>query len=471
MSPADVGAQTQTEAPTFRKCTDMGNGERFADRCAQKMRWCHGQGWLWWDGKRWRRDTTNRVQREAKEVVRVIYAEASACDDEDARKALSKWARASESQAKRDAMVKAASSESRLVLEGADQLDALHKALNVQNGTLSLETLELFPHEPKQLLTKIANASYDAEAKCPFWEDTLEFFVPDDDERRWLQEAAGYSMLGTYSEYLFIPYGSGANGKSTFLWALRDVLGDYACEAAPELLTERRERGAREDTALADLRGTRLVSTVETAQGKRLAEALMKQLTGETTIKAKFMRQDYFEFENQTAVWLATNHKPIVQGMDYAAWRRIRLIPFRVKIPEDQRSEPAKVKAALRAERDGILRWLVDGLRMYREKGSLDPAPAAVMAATEEYQREMNSVRLWLDDCAVLDPNGFVPVTGMRRSYEDWCSDEGRSPFGASSFNQQLEDLGLERKGLRIGGLKTKCWVGARLEDANADGQ
>ncbi len=464
----DVG--TQADTYKFRKCTDMGNGERFADRCAAKMRWCHGQGWLWWDGKRWKRDTTQRVHREAKEVVRVIYAEASKCADDKMRESLAKWARSSESQAKRDAMVKAASSEPRLVMEGVHQLDAVPTALNVQNGTLSLRTLELVPHDPAQLLTKIARAAYDPEAKCEFWEATLAYFIPDKEQRRWVQMAAGYSMLGSYSEWLFIPYGSGANGKSTFLWALRDVLGDYACEAAPELLAERRERGAREDAALADLRGTRLVTTVETAQGKRMAEALMKQLTGESTIKAKFMRQDYFEFENQSAVWLATNHKPIVQGTDYAAWRRVRLIPFTVKIPEDQRLDPAEVKRALRDERDGILRWLMDGLRMYKKRGSLDPAPKAVMEATEEYKREMDAFSLWLDDCCVLEPNAIATVRAMRESYEGWCDNEGRTWLGSRNFNEQLRERGLAQEGLWVAGTKAKCWVGVKLNEAVENG-
>lgn len=198
--------------------------------------------------------------------------------------------------------------------------------------------------------------------------------MPDKEVREFVQMAAGYSLLGSYSEYLFIAHGSGANGKSTFLNAARDVLGDYADEAPPDLLVQRREWGAAGESALAGLRGSRLVTTVETEQGKPISEVLVKQLTGEAEIKAKFMRQDYFTYTNTSAVWMATNHQPVVQGADYAIWRRIHLIPFEVMIPEDERQEPEVLRDRLRGERDGILRWFIEGLRRYRECGSkLDP--------------------------------------------------------------------------------------------------
>ncbi len=462
---AQVSAANERQAEAQR-LTDTGNGHRLARRTTGKLHWVDGMGWLWWDGRRWKRDKAKRVHREAEMSARAIYQEAAACSDPEVAKAISKWAHQSQSAARIDAAVKIASWQPEIVLEDVKELDAHANLLNVANGILDLDTLEVRPHDPKRLLTKLARAGYRPDAECPFWEQTLEYFLPDPEVRRWVQMAAGYSMLGSYSEWLFIAHGAGANGKSTFLYGLRDALGDYAMEAPGELLTASKgKRSAGEESALAQCQGRRLITTVETEQGKRMAEALMKQLTGESTITAKYMRENMFEFDNQMAIWIATNHKPVVQGTDFAAWRRIRLIPFTVVIPERHRKPEDVVKRTLRAERDGILRWLVDGLRRYREQTpvSLDPAPTMVDAATAVYRQEMDAVGLWLSECCVLDPKALAPIANLRESYRSWCETEGRNEFGSRRFNEELEERGLRRSGVRLGGAQTKVWTGVKL--------
>lgn len=456
-SPA--GAESGRPIPM---CTDLGNSERLARRAAARMRYVSGLSWLWWDGKRWQQDTRERVREEAKTAVRGIYAEAAQPEDSKERELVAKWAKSSEAGSRINAMIELARSDPRLRLKEVSQLDALDNVLNVQNGILDLETLELSAHDPNALLTKITRAAYDPNAKCPFWESTLARFLPDEELRTWVQRAAGYSLLGSYSEWLFIPYGPGANGKSTQLYAMRYVCGDYAIEAAPELLTAKREHSAGADAALADLRGARLVTTIETQAGKKMAEALMKQLTGESTLKAKYMRENYFEFENRAAIWLATNHKPIIQGTDHGVWRRICMIPYDVVITDAEKVEPHVVKKQLHAERDGILRWLIDGLRAYREHG-LEPLPEAVAAATAKYRAEMDSLGEWLEDCCTRKDGALASVTRLRGSYEAHCEGTGRVPIDGRSFNAQLEELGHERKPARLDGKVTKCWAGIEL--------
>ncbi len=458
-APVVVASPTADELITgTRKTTDMGNAERLADLARGRLLWVASLGWLHWDGKRWDRARAGQEMELAKETVRGIYGEASTMqaaaaqtlDDVDRRRLsdhaedLARWAHKSEGVARVKALVELGHSEKRLVVpQGADALDADPDVLNVQNGILDLGSFELHPHDPDRHLTKITNAAYDPDAGAPFWTDLLALVLPNPEVRDWVKRAAGYSILGQYSEYLFLPYGKGANGKSSMLAGLRDALGDYAGEAAPELLVSRREWGAASDSALASLRGRRLVTTAETEQGKRMAEVLVKQLTGETAITAKFMRQDYFTYRNQAAVWLATNHKPIVQGMDYAIWRRIRLIPFEVTIPPAERLEPSVVQERLRAERDGILTWLIEGLQLYRKHG-LHPAPSAVDAATEAYREEMDPLREWLDDECINDPAGFTPYKTLRQSYEMHCTQTGRQPLGATRFQEQLSEQGFE---------------------------
>ena len=463
------------------RTTDVGNGRRLAEWGKHCLRRCPNVGYFIWDGRRWMTDVENIwVQELAKKAVigiqrEVAYIKNQAADaiDESERKRLlglagnfEKWARSSEAAARIAAMIKMASSEPQLVIPGgnkaADRLDAHPYLLNVHNGVLDLKALKLRRHDPALLLTKLANASFLQGAEAPFWNDFLRLILPDRGVRRYVQKAAGYSLLGTYSEYLFIPWGVGLNGKSTLLRALRRTTGDYAAEAPAELLVHRREWSASQDAALAGLRGSRLVTTIETEEGKRMAEVLAKQLTGESEITAKLMRQNYFTYRNQAAVWLATNHKPIIQGRDFAIWRRLRLIPFEVKIKKAL--DPEDVARRLWRERDGILAWSIEGLRLYWEEGL--ESPEVVKMATEEYRKQMDPVGEWLETCQLV-PTAATPIHTVRASYEYHCSQIGRDhPLGVIRFNEVLEELGCRRELRWISGenRNQKVWLGIQVE-------
>lgn len=462
----------------YKKCTDLGNSERLAKRCKGRLLHVRGLGWLRWDGKRWDRCTRGEEIEAAKAMVRSIYGEASElsgtaaqlASDDGARSQVAdlaavhgRWAARSEAGPRIRSAVDLARSDPRLTADVSD-LDTDPDVLNVENGTLDLDSFELRPHEPADRLTKLAGASFDPDARAPFWEKTLELVLPDAEVRRFVQMAAGYSMLGRYSQYLFIPWGGGANGKSTFLWGLRHVLGDYAQEAPPDLLVSRKERSAGNDSALAATRGQRVVTTIETEQGHRLAEVQVKQLTGEAQITAKFMRQDHFTFENQAAVWLATNHRPVVQGMDHAMWRRIRLIPFEVRIPDAAQIDHSEVEATLHRERDGILVWLTEGLRLYRMHG-LKNAPEAVALATGKYREEMDPLAEWIDDrCALDDRDALTPYSELWNAYRIHCAFTGRKELGATRFRELLDNMGVENAGrVMIDGKQQRARRGIRL--------
>jgi putative DNA primase/helicase len=446
--------------PAFRKNTDLGNAERMADRATGRLLWVYGMGWLYWDGTRWRRDESNRILREAADTVRSIYGEAAifadqaatqATDESERKKwgelsaASASWARKSEGGSRIAAAVKLATAQPRLVLdEGAEALDPDPNALNVANGTLDLTTFELRPHDPADHHTRVTGAAYRPEATAPFFLETVAKALPDPEIRRWVQKAVGYSVSGDFAEYLFILHGEGANLKSTFEFAVRNALGDYSVEAPSDLLVARREWGAGGESALAGLHGRRFVTATETEQGKALAEVLAKKLSGEPQITAKFMRQDYFTFKNQTAVWLATNYKPVIQGMDYAMWRRIKLVPFVQTIAPQDRLGQGDVQERLRAEADGVLSWIVEGRRLYLAEG-LDPAPAAVEEATVAYQREMDPLADWLEAAFEDDATGVVPIREVRRSYNEYCKLSGRHPLGDKRFNELMEARGYVR--------------------------
>jgi putative DNA primase/helicase len=254
----------------------------------------------------------------------------------------------------------------------------------------------------------------------------------------FMARALGYSITGSTAEQkLFVAHGTGANGKSVFINVLRRLLGDYAKAVQPETLMTRDRGGIPND--IARLRGARFVPTVEIEDGKKMAESLVKQLTGGDAISARFMRQEFFEFTPVAKVWIATNHRPVITGTDYAIWRRILLVPFGVTIPVDRRDRELEEK--LLGESSGILNWLIAGCRQWRERGLA--APQKVLAATAQYQRDMDRIGLFLEERTVRGA-GRTRKTALYAAYRQWCEESGVYPVRKMAFHQKaLDEHGL----------------------------
>lgn len=435
------------------RTTDAGNAQRFAAQHGEDVRfnseWNH---WLVWDGSRWGKDRTLGVQQRAKETAESIYSEAAAAADQDSRARLAKWAVTSEKRSSIESMIVLARSE---VAVTADQLDADPWLLNCANGALDLKTGELLPQTKELMVTKVSPVAYNPDAKAARWEPFLRIVLPDPEMREFVQKAVGYSLTGdTREQALFITYGSGQNGKSTFLEAVRNVVGEYAQNAPTEMLLNKKTGGGIPND-VARLRGARYVTAIETAKGRRMEETLVKQLTGGDTVTARFMRAEFFEFTPVAKIWMATNHKPIITGTDEGIWRRIRLIPFIVKIPPED-LDPT-LPAALQAEAPGILAWAVRGALAWQREG-LDP-PTAVVEATGKYREDMDVLGNFLrENCRVAED-----AVGVRASlfaaYENWCHENNLRAPSAQGFNEMLRDRGFEERRKRLKGSKNAQYV------------
>jgi P4 family phage/plasmid primase-like protien len=427
------GGNGRREAPAFN-LTDLGNAERLIHRHGARLRYC----WLWskwlaWDGKRWVKDDSGEVYRRAKETVASIYQEAAAADDER-RKAIAKHAMRSEAGARIKEMVDLARSDVPVMPE---ELDADPDLLNVLNGTIDLRTGELREHRREDLITKLAPVEYDPGAQASAWAAFLERVLPSEELRGFVQRAVGYSATGDTSEQcIFINHGTGANGKSTFQEAAAAALGDYAMRTPTETLLARRSDGVPNDVAR--LKGARFVSASETEEGRRLAESRIKDLTGQDTISARFMRAEFFDFAPTHKLWLSTNHKPEIRGTDAAIWRRIRLIPWAVAIPPKEQDK--KLAAKLRGELPGVLEWVVQGCLEWR-RGGLRP-PDAVRRATVEYRAEMDVLGAFLSECCMLGDDQDVAAAELYRAYSEWCRDTGEVPVKQRRFGGQLTERG-----------------------------
>lgn len=447
--------------------TDVGNSERLVDRHGEDIRYCRSGYWICWDGARWNQGTGHLVVPLAEETVQSLLAEAAelvgnADDIQQRRDQLIQHAIRSERIERIQAMVRLAESEPRVSIT-VDDLDKDRMLLNCPNGEVDLRTGNLRPHRRESFMTKMAGAPYNPRARAPGWRTFLERVIPDSRVLDFVHRAVGYSATGrTDEQVMFFLFGSGANGKSTFLRTIQLVLGDYAKQATPDLMMM--DRADQHPTGLADLLGARFVPTIEVEEGKRLAEAQVKWMTGGDRMKARYMHKDYFEFDATHKLWLASNHRPTVHGQDGAIWRRILLVPFDVTIPPEERDH--RLGERLFGEAEGIMAWVVEGTRLWQD-GGLQP-PESVRVATEVYRQDMDILGMFLQDCVTMVKDGGVQANDLYFAYSGWCKLAGERALTQRRFSNQLNDMGYNRE--RGHGNKY-VWLDVSLTDAGRDAQ
>jgi putative DNA primase/helicase len=447
--------QGQAHGSSTYNLTDLGNAERFVARHGEKVRYSsERKQWLVWDGKRFQEDFLGEVQQMAYFTVRSIYSEASSANSKDVRQALSKHANASENGHRIEQMVKLARNQSGIPIR-QEQLDADPWLINCQNGILDLKTLKLEKHDPNRLITKIARTYYDETAYSPLWDSFLKRIFNDNQTLiTYLQKIVGVALTGKTLQAVFILHGIGANGKSTFLEVIRRLLGDYAQQADFNTFIEQKNQTIRED--LASLCGARCVMASESDNGKYLSEALVKQITGGEAIRSRFLYGRSFEYVPTFNIFLATNHKPNVQGTDHGIWRRLKLVPFDVTIPEGERDENLLEK--LLEELPGIFAWAVDGCNMWQEDG-LDE-PEEVKAATRAYREDNDVLNDFINDRLEFSSEFKEDQKDTYLEYVRWCDENGvKKPFSKQAFNSKMRERGWKHK--HSGG---NFWLGVRIK-------
>lgn len=411
--PADVILTTSNgdALPIATTRTDLGNARRFAIGAKDELRYCSTQGkWLAWDSKRWQPDDGNAALSVAKEVMKRYLHEAINSEQEEAIK----HAFASTTSNKIRASVDLGRSEPELAIK-IDRLDTNRWLFNCHNGTLDLKSGELRPHSREDLLTMMSNVTYDKDATCPRWEAFLsEVLTPE--VAAYLQVFCGYVLTGDVREQIFpIFYGVGANGKSTFLDTVLRLMGDYAGKAPPNFLVVRKTD--EHPTEIADLLGKRLTYASETEQGGSLRVQRVKELTGDLTLKGRFMHRDFFEFQRTNKIILITNNKPAVKETSHAIWRRLHLIHFDRVIANNKQDHGLLDR--LLQETSGILNWMLAGCVQWQQRG-LQPT-SSITAETEEYKQDEDPLREFLERCCVLAGN--CTREDLYMAYENFSSE------------------------------------------------
>jgi putative DNA primase/helicase len=435
---------------------DIGNGARFAAAHHPMLRYVPvWQRWLCWDGRRWAEDDALEHLRRAQTTARSLAAEAAAEPDEHRRKELLGHAKRSAAEPRLRAMLTTAGSDPRIVVRPRD-LDSDPWLLCVENGVVDLRTGNLRPHQPAELLTKIAGAAYDPAADAPTWHAHLARVLPDPELRAFLQRLTGLSAIGVVREHVLpLLVGGGANGKSSTRNAIAGALGEYAGQSSADLLLRGRRSVGQATPELADLRGLRLVTVSETPEDGQLAGERAKAVTGGDPVTARRLHGNPFTFTPSHTVWVLTNHRPRVPDAGYAMWRRLLLIDFAVTIPPHEQDRDLDAKLA--AERPGILRWIVDGARAYLEHG-LAP-PDSVVQSTDRYRQDEDSFAAFLAESVTNEPDASARASDLLAAHKAWADRAGAPPLTRNSLADKLAAAGYERRRVDTG----TRWYGLRL--------
>lgn len=446
--------------------TDTGNAMRFAQRMREQVRYSPElDRWFTWDGVRWAPDVLGVTMQLTKEIIKDLYEEAlNPALPEAQQQNLQRWADQSQGAARRQAMLLLAQSEVGIGVKTKD-LDADPMQLVVLNGTLDLATGTLRESMADDMNTMCAGVAYDTGATCPGWVKHVNFVTGgDQDLARYLQRAIGYTLTGkTKEQKLFFLHGNGDNGKNVFMDVIAAMLGDYATAADENFLSG----GNEHPTQLASLQGKRLIYADETDEGRKIRESRIKHLTGSKTVKARYMRQNYFEFTPRFKIFIMGNHKPSITGNDDGIWRRIELVPFTQKIAEEDKVQDFD-QILIQDELPGILNWAIEGLKMWNTTGLSQSR--VVKKATAIYREdEDDEAQFFLDKvirCAEKD--GGVMVFGeLFQEYRMWCAMTGGEMRSKKGFAQELERRGFTRPDTtrRVPGYAApqRVWIGGRL--------
>ncbi|MFE6493372.1 phage/plasmid primase, P4 family [Streptomyces sp. NPDC057748] len=396
--------------------TDVGIAVRlrdFMNRSGGGVRYARGLGFLTWDGKIW-----TPGEAKVRESLHLMGAELIAAGDDASRKLALKAL----TNRSIDAVMKELPSVPGVPADAQD-FDAHHELLSVANGTINLRTGQMHSHRPEDMITRRLDVAYRPDAPADRWGRFLvEIFPGHPELPAFMRRLVGYGITGSTAEQCFVfMHGQGSNGKSAFLDALLHVLRGVT--KSTEFSTfEQRTAVGQASPELASLRGARLVTASETEKYSRLAEALVKQLTGGDPVTTRHLYGAPFTYVPNFLLMVAGNYKPAILSQDLGVWRRVKLVPFEATFQRGSTAD-TDLPAKLRAEAEGILAWAVRGAQEWYASGLGEPS--SVATATQDYRESEDRLEEFLKACTVRESGARVAPMAIRRTYKEWAEDAG----------------------------------------------
>lgn len=442
-----------------RQFTDMTNCLYFVKTYGNEIRYYISiNKFLFWNGSNWEICEKNHIEYMCMNFIHKLYYMQRYITEPLIQDEFEKHLKKSESFRRFQAIIGYIKNYEPIIVTDAD-LDKDIFLLNLQGQTLNLKNGKGYQANPKQLLTKKSLFIFDKEAKCPTWDMFLmQIFNKDISLIHYIQKAMGYALSGDISEQcMFILWGCGANGKSTFLNTILRLMGDYACSTGIDTFMKKNSEHSND---LARLKGKRLVVTSEAEQGQTLSESLIKVVTGEDTVTARFLYGEYFSFTPTFKIFMATNHMPKIRGGDNGIWRRVKMIPFTVTIPVDQRDKHLTDK--LLAENSGILNWLLQGYKYWIKEGLKDE-PDAIKNANADYRSEMDVVGTFVADCLELDASlkWRLNTKDLYSAYIKWCTNNNEKLMSQKWLSMRMLEKGYKK----ISSNGQRLWLGLILKE------
>lgn len=427
----------------FYSFDDTGNGERIFDAYGNFFKYSYvDKRWLYYRDGKWHYDNIGERYRAVDAVLDLMRGESKLWEEHEGGaffEEFKKHLKKTRFTNAKNAMLK--EFEHRVPILPRN-MDTQKMLVNCKNGIIDLKSRKIMKHDINMFMTKMLNVPLpESSGKPALWLKFLDdIFGGDKELIRYIQKAVGYSLSGSTAEQcVFFLYGTGRNGKSTFLEIIRYIMGDYATNIQPEtIMVKPSANSANSD--IARLKGARFVTSVEPNEGMRLNEGLLKQLTGDDVVTARRLYGDEFEFKPEFKLWMATNHKPIIRGTDTGIWRRIHIIPFTISIPIEKTDKNLKYK--LRAELPDILVWAVEGCRLWQSEGLR--MPKAVLDAVKEYRHEMDVISAFTDACCVTE--GEVKASALYAAYSEWAEENNEYRMSSTKFGIEMSKRYEKRK-------------------------
>ena len=450
--------------------TDTGNAERFYDQFGGNFRRnTDNNKWNFWDGKTWINDDKNYIRKYADRIIDVLKAEIAntrsemeeaAKKGEDGKEEVKELQNIEKAQlqnlnrvsnkAGKDAMISELEHLHDIPVKN-DQFNTQENLLNTQSGVVNLSTGEIMPFDKKLMLSKNTNCKVSYEEPVTwlkFLHDIFERPNPEETEEiiNCVQMYLGISLTGrTNKEQLFILYGNGSNGKSTFVETVRKIFGDYGTAMNSDLLIQTNSSSQSNEFSLSSLLGARFVSTSETAEGKKLDEVMIKKMTSGEQLNAQYKYGQPFTFSPTFSPWISTNNKPIIRATDFGTWRRVFFIPFLNTFSGEKKD--VNMPKKLMAEQPQILGWIIKGnVKLEKEYKSVPPKPKCLEEALADYKQEMNVISSFIK-ARCVDLQGYkTSAQKLYQVYKEWAKDNNEYLMSETKFRLEMPKNGYALK-------------------------
>lgn len=413
---------------------DTGNAHRFATNFTDQVKYnVDNKTWMTYNGKYWQHDIYGVIKRYAEIVIEEMQQEALAAQGDYKNKLLANIKRVMSSAGK-DAMIRESQHLNKIPVTNAD-FDIEPYYLNTKTGVIDLRTGDIVEHDKKLMLSRYTDIEL-KKGKPKLWIKFLnEIFDGSQELINYIQRVLGYAMTAyTKEQAMFIFLGDGANGKSLLLETFSKIMSAYATTSSVDILVERKQHAANM-SEIARLANIRTVITDETEMGDRLRESGIKSMTSDYGyITARFLYGNEFVFKPKFKIFMATNHRPIIRGTDHGIWRRIKIIPFNLVIPDDKQDRLLGEK--LQDEYGEILNWLVDGaIEWYRDGLK---TPKIIGESVSEYKSEMDLVQRWVNDNCETDESYFTPALELFKNITDYIEANKEFKMSNTLFGRNI---------------------------------